>query len=181
MNSFVRTENNRTRQTTVIAISALILAITGCHGRAKTTWQGRKVTGPVRAIWVTRWDYKSPRDIAIVMENCKTAGFNTVLFQVRGSGTVMYPSRLEPWADELGGRDPGFDPLAVACQEGHRRGLSVHAWANVIPGWHGDKPPANPRQLYNARPEWFWHDSAGRRQPLGWYSSVNPCYPEVRR
>jgi len=181
MKAFVKAQNTRIRHTAVILISALILAITGCHGKAKNPWHGRKVKGPVRAIWVTRWDYKSPRDIAIVMENCKTAGFNTVLFQVRGAGTVMYPSRLEPWADELGGGDPGFDPLAVACQEGHRRGLSVHAWVNVIPGWHGDKTPANPRQLYNARPDWFWHDAAGRRQPLGWYSSVNPCYPEVRR
>jgi len=135
----------------------------------------------IRAIWVTRWDYKSPTDIARVMDNCKAAGFNTVLFQVRGNGTVFYRSKIEPWADELGGRDPGFDPLAVATREAHRRGLSLHAWINVVPGWRGDKPPTNPRQLYLAHPEWFWRDAAGRRQPLGWYSSLNPCYPEVRK
>lgn len=135
----------------------------------------------IRAIWVTRWDYKSPADIAHVMRNCQAAGFNTVLFQVRGAGTVFYRSRIEPWADELGGRDPGFDPLAVACEEAHRRGLSLHAWVNVMPGWRGDKPPTNPRQLYLAHPDWFWRDAAGRRQPLGWYNSVNPCYPEVRK
>lgn len=156
------------------------LALTGCHGGL---WglSGKYGAKPIRAIWVTRWDYKSPSDIARVMDNCKDAGFNTVLFQVRGNGTVCYPSKIEPWADEFGGRDPGFDPLAVACKEAHRRGLSLHAWVNVIPGWRGDKPPSNPRQLYNARPEWFWHDAAGRRQPLGWYCSVNPCYPEVRK
>jgi uncharacterized lipoprotein YddW (UPF0748 family) len=114
------------------------------------------------------------------MANCRSAGFNTVLFQVRGNGTAFYRSKIEPWADELGGRDPGFDPLAVACREAHRRGLSLHAWVNVMPGWRGKKPPANPRQLYNARPDWFWYDSAGRRQPLGWYCSLNPCLPEVR-
>jgi uncharacterized lipoprotein YddW (UPF0748 family) len=130
---------------------------------------------------VTRWDYKSPADIAHVMRNCRAAGFNTVLFQVRGAGTVFYRSRIEPWADELGGRDPGFEPLAVACEEAHRRGLSLHAWVNVMPGWRGDKPPTNPRQLYLAHPDWFWRDAAGRRQPLGWYNSVNPCYPEVRK
>ncbi len=135
----------------------------------------------IRAIWVTRWDYKSPTDIARVMDNCKAAGFNTVLFQVRGNGTVFYRSKIEPWADELGGRDPGFDPLAVASREAHRRGLSLHAWINVVPGWRGDKSPTNPRQLYLAHPEWFWRDAAGRRQPLGWYSSLNPCYPEVRK
>lgn len=143
----------------------------------------RKIFGqtPVRAIWVTRWDYKTPGDIAHIMDNCRRAGFNTVMFQVRGAGTSFYRSRLEPWADELGGRDPGFDPLAIACRAAHDRRMALHAWANVMPGYRGKHPPLNPRQLYNARPDWFWRDEQGRRQPLGWYCSVNPCYPEVRR
>lgn len=103
------------------------------------------------------------------------------MFQVRGNGTVCYRSKLEPWADELGGRYPGYDPLGVAITEARRRGISLHAWVNVMPGWRDDAPPTNARQLYNARPEWFWHDERGRRQPLGWYVSLNPCYPEVRR
>jgi len=158
-----------------------LTTLTGCHPGGR--WGFGKPFGaePIRAVWVTRWDFKSASDVAKVMENCKSAGFNTVLFQVRGAGTAFYRSRIEPWADELGGRDPGFDPLAVACSEGHRRGLEVHAWVNVIPGWFGDKPPSNPKQLYHSRPEWFWRDSSGRRQPLGWYSSLNPCYPEVRK
>ncbi len=164
----------------VLLVTLAMLVATGCQG-GRWGRSGKYGSKPIRAIWVTRWDYKSPADIARVMDNCKGAGFNTVLFQVRGNGTVCYPSKIEPWADEFGGRDPGFDPLAVACKEAHRRGLSLHAWANVIPGWRGDKPPSNPRQLYNAHPEWFWHDASGRRQPLGWYSSVNPCYPEVRK
>jgi len=135
---------------------------------------------PIRALWVTRWDYKSAADIGVIMENCRRAGFNTVLFQVRGHGTAFYRSRLEPWSEELGGRDPGFDPLAVACKEAHRRGLKLHAWVNVLPGWRGKQPPADPRQLYNAHADWFWRDAQGRRQPLGWYNSLNPCYPEVR-
>jgi len=93
----------------------------------------------------------------------------------------MYPSRFEPWAQELGGRDPGFDPLKLACREAHRRGMSLHAWVNVMPGWRGKAPPTDRRQLYWTHPDWFWRDARGRRQPLGWYNSVNPCYPEVRR
>ena len=160
---------------------ALMLIATGCQSGRRGVWDGRHVRGSVRAIWVTRWDYKTPHDIATVMENSARAGFNTVLFQVRGDGTAMYPSKLEPWSPEFDGRDPGFDPLMVACREAHRRGLSLHAWVNVMPGWFGKKPPQHTRQLYNARPEWFWYDASGRRQPLGWYCSVNPCYPEVRR
>ena len=142
---------------------------------------GRSGGGPIRAVWVTRWDYKTPADIASVMDDCRSVGFNTVLFQVRGNGTALYRSKMEPWSKELGGRDPGFDPLMVACKEAKRRGLSLHAWVNVMPGWRGKAPPADPRQLYNAHPDWFWRDAQGRRQPLGWYNSLNPCYPEVRR
>ncbi len=168
----------------VSVISVALLALTvmsGCQpGQHRS---GSRAFGKeaIRAIWVTRWDYKTARDIEHVMDNCRRAGFNTVLFQVRGAGTVFYRSRLEPWADELGGRDPGFDPLSVACAAAHRRGLKIHAWVNVVPGFRGKKPPSNPRQLYRARADWFWRDKLGRRQPLGWYCSLNVCYPEVRR
>ncbi len=163
----------------IVLTSALVLV--GCQARTGTAVSRPRDGGSVRAIWVTRWDYKSAADIARIMDNCRGAGFNTVLFQVRGNGTVFYRSKMEPWADELGGRDPGFDPLAVACREARRRGLSLHAWVNVMPGWRGDKPPRNPRQLYRARPEWFLRDESGRRQPLGWYNSLNPSYPDVRK
>ncbi len=116
------------------------------------------------------------------MENCYREGFNTVLFQVRGEGTVYYPSSIEPWAGDYAVRPPNFDPLAIACREAHRRGMALHAWANVMPGWRGDRPPTDRRQLYNAHPDWFWYDQRGRRQPLGeFYLSVNPCLPEVRQ
>ncbi|MCO6438889.1 MAG: family 10 glycosylhydrolase [Phycisphaerae bacterium] len=156
-----------------------LAAVSGCHGLNRTT--ELSASRPVRAVWVTRWDYRTPSDIAAVMENCRRAGFTDVLFQVRGAGAAFYRSRLEPWADELGGHDPGFDPLSVACREAHKRGVRLHAWANVMPAWYGKKPPGNPRQLYNARPEWFLRDENGQRQPLGWYCSLNPTYPEVRR
>jgi len=164
-----------------LAISLMAYLLSGCAPRTVPFENPRIAREGIRAIWVTRWDYRSAADIAHVMENCRQAGFNTILFQVRGNGTVLYRSRLEPWAKELGGRDPGFDPLRVACKEAHRRGMSLHAWANVLPGWRGKKPPSNPKQLYNAHRDWFWRDAKGRYQPHGWYVSVNPCYPEVRR
>ncbi len=142
---------------------------------------------PPRAVWVVREKYSSPAEIAALMENCKQAGLNTVLFQVRGNGTAYYRSSVEPFAYEYGG-DPGFDPLEVACNEAHRRGLALQAWVNVMPAWQGLTPPSDPHQLYNAHPEWFWYDQNGKRQPLykadhprePWYVSVNPCLPEVR-
>ncbi len=168
----------------LLGITMAVLAaslLSGCQSKPGWTSNTRRMDSSIRAIWVTRWDYKSPRDIAKVMDNAAAGGFNTVMFQVRGHGTAFYRSKLEPWADELGGRDPGFDPLLIATHEAHERGLSIHAWVNVMPGWRGDKPPTNARQLYHTHSDWFWRDAHGRREPLGWYNNLNPCLPEVRR
>ena len=159
---------------TATSVATLLLLTTGCQ----TTPQ---VDQPIHAIWVTRFDYQTPDDVRRIIADCQQAGLNRVLFQVRGNATAFYPSNLEPWADELGGTDPGWDPLAVALEEAHARGLKLEAWVNVMPAWRGETPPTNPDQLYNARPEWFWYDQYGQRQPLSWfYVSVNPSLPEVR-
>lgn len=136
---------------------------------------------PPRAVWVPREIYKSPQQIAALMEAVRQAGLNTVLFQVRGHGTTYYLSSIEPFAYEFPPGGPGFDPLAVACHEAHLRGVAIHAWVNVMPAWAGDRPPQDRNHLYYTHPEWFWYDQKGRRQPLsGWYVSLNPCLPEVR-
>jgi uncharacterized lipoprotein YddW (UPF0748 family) len=166
----------------VVYLAAAVLATVGCA-------TGPRVIHPMRAIWVTRFDYKTPADVSQIVDNCAAAGFNTILFQVRGNGTAFYDSSYEPWADELGGGDPGFDPLALAIDEAHARGVELHAYVNVIPAWRGTEPPTDPEQLYNKHPDWFWYDAEGNRQPLvhqvggrprAWYVSVNPCLPEVR-
>lgn len=59
---------------------------------------------------------------------------NTVLLQVRPTADRMWASTLgEPWSKYLSGtqgQDPGYDPLAYAVAEAHRRALSLHAWIN---------------------------------------------------
>ena len=95
-----------------------------------------------RCIWVDRWDYRSADDVRRIVADCQRAGFTTLLWQVRGNGTVYYPSNLEVWAEPFQFKDPGFDPLAVAVQEAHAHGLRLQAWFNVMPGWTGDQEPA---------------------------------------
>lgn len=143
-----------------------------------------------RAIWVTRWDYNSPKDVERIMYNCASARFTDVLFQVRGFGTVYYKSELEPWAYELTAKtplegldkDPGWDPLAVAIELAHRYGLRLHAYINVMPGWNTDhRLPRDCRQLWNTHRDWFMVDRRGRRMdPAKWYVFLDPGLPEVR-
>lgn len=182
------------RSWTLAAMMASVLLVSAGCMPSGTTSQGPRRTPsvvtppdpmavwPARAVWVIRRGYDSPRDIARLMDQCANVGLNTVLFQVRGNGTVYYRSQYEPWARDYPNGDPGFDPLEVACKEAHRRGLALHAWVNVTPGWRGAQPPADPRQLYNAHPEWFLYDQNRQRQPLDptFYVSLNPCLPEVR-
>jgi len=149
--------------------------------------EGERSRTPVsvqKAIWITRWDYLTRQDVEQCIANVARAGFDTVLFQVRGNGTVFYRSQLEPWAEEFDHQDPGFDPLQIACQEAARHQLAIHAWVNAVPGWRGDKPPpaTDPAQHWNANPDWFLHDANQQRQPLqpSYYVALNPCLPEVR-
>lgn len=136
---------------------------------------------PVRAIWVTRFEYRTESDVRSIIANCAELGFNTVLFQVRGQADAYYRSSIEPWADRLGGKDPGFDPLAVACREAHRRGLELHAWVNVFTAWRGTTPPRARGHVATRHPEWIVVDRNGRRQTWNsHYLVLNPCLPEVR-
>lgn len=98
----------------------------------------------MRALWVTRWDYRRPDDIRVIADRAAQANFNTLLFQVRGNADAFYRSQLEPWAARLSnvlGQDPGWDPLQLAVDEAHARGLELHAWINVYPAWLGETPP----------------------------------------
>lgn len=145
----------------------------------------------VRAIWVTRFDYKSASDVESIVANCARSGFTDIFFQIRGNGTVFYPSQVEPWAFELSGtnvaftgRNPGWDPLKVATAVAKQRGIRLHAYMNVLPGWRGVKePPRTKGQLWTAHPDWFMVDSLGQRmRPTGgWYSFLNPALPDVRQ
>lgn len=145
----------------------------------------------VRAIWVTRFDFKTPSDVDAIVANCARAGFTDIFFQIRGNGTVSYPSRVEPWAFELSGtdpsftgRNPGWDPLKVAADSAGKRGIRLHAYMNVLPGWRGVKePPRSAGQMWTAHPDWFMVDSLGQRmRPTGgWYSFLNPALPDVRQ
>ncbi len=186
--------HNRSKQartfTILFAATAMFTACSGCSMFKKdTAHQAAAQKTQVRAIWVTRYDYKTADDVRRIIDDCARGGFNTVLFQVRGNGTVSYPSKLEPWAEQFDYESPGYDPLALAIEEAHKRGMMLQAWVNVMPAWKGPNEPGIRNQLYYKHPEWFWYDRNGVRQPLnhtvggksrGWYVSLNPCLPEVR-
>ncbi len=100
---------------------------------------------------------------------------NAIIFQVRPAGDAVYASRLEPWSGFLTGRmgaSPGFDPLAFAVVEAHKRGMELHAWFNPFRGQAGGKYPPSGLHALARHPEW------GRRFGGGLY--FDPGLPAVR-
>lgn len=70
------------------------------------------------------------------LDALQAAHFNTILFQTRLRGDVIYPSAFETFAECLTGhtgKNPGYDPLQFAIEECHKRGLELHAWLVCIP------------------------------------------------
>ena len=105
----------------------------------------------VRAAWITAvygldWPRtkatsaagirKQQEELVEILDKLKEANFNTVLFQTRTRGDVLYRSSIEPYNSILTGKvgqDPGYDPLAFAVEECHKRGMECHAWMVTIP------------------------------------------------
>jgi len=68
-----------------------------------------------------------------ILDSLASANMNAVCFQVRSRCDAMYQSSYEPWSTDLvatRGMNPGYDPLAFVIEEGHKRGIEVHAWLN---------------------------------------------------
>lgn len=111
----------------------------------------------VRAVWLTTiggldWPHnyarskssieKQKKELTEILDKLKEANINTVLFQTRIRGTVIYPSDIEPWdgcCSGIPGKSPGYDPLEFAVEECHKRGMEIHAWVVTIPvgKWNG--------------------------------------------
>lgn len=105
----------------------------------------------IRASWITTlggmdWPRQKARNAAgiqrqkdelrQILDRLKAGNFNTVLLQTRLRGDMIYPSSIEGFAEALTGtegRNPGYDPLAFAIEECHKRGMELHAWIVTIP------------------------------------------------
>lgn len=104
-----------------------------------------------RAVWLTTlfgldWPHHKATDhasmlsqqdeLSSTLDRLKAAGINTVMLQTRVRATTIYPSDIEPWDECLtgrGGGNPGYDPLAFAISECHKRGMELHAWVVALP------------------------------------------------
>lgn len=105
----------------------------------------------VRAVWLTTisgldWPktkakdaksiQKQKEELREILNDLHSVHINTVIFQTRIRGSVIYPSAYEPWDECLTGKagaDPGYDPLQFCINECHARGMECHAWVVCVP------------------------------------------------
>ena len=105
----------------------------------------------VRAVWLTTvygldWPHRPATNqqsrvaqqqaLIDILDRLQAANFNTVFLQTRLRGDVIYRSAIEPASKTFSGRYgelPGYDPLAFAIEECHKRGMECHAWFVTFP------------------------------------------------
>ena len=105
----------------------------------------------IRATWITTlggmdWPQqkatsadgirRQKQELCQILDQLKEANLNTVMLQTRLRGDLIYPSAIETFPEALTGRtgqNPGYDPLAFAIEECHKRGMELHAWIVTIP------------------------------------------------
>ncbi len=105
----------------------------------------------MRAVWITTiyaldWPkyrgtsqqimQRQREELKNILNQLKSNNINTVFFQVRLRGDLLYPSKIEPQSSILTNNNtikPDYDPLVYAVEEAHKRGIALHAWIVTYP------------------------------------------------
>lgn len=125
-------------------LTVVMLAVFMFVGSVSYTNNAQAAEKEMRAAWVSTvynldWPKtknnasKQKQELTQLMDKLKGCGINTIVLQVRPESDALYKSSINPWSKYLTGtqgKDPGYDPLAFAIQEAHKRGMELHAWMN---------------------------------------------------
>ncbi|MBM4174569.1 MAG: T9SS type A sorting domain-containing protein [Ignavibacteria bacterium] len=168
----------------------------------------------VRAVWVTtagRADFPfsvgasaQRAEIDGIVNVCKNANLNTIVFQVSARGDAYYSSSFLPWASNLTcftpcqdpsnlGFNPGYNPLAEMILKARQQNIEVHAWINAyyvisdtlskylsvitFPPHPAIIDSSNGQRYWKTR--WFAKTSTGQMKSDGGFF-LDPGNPDVR-
>jgi uncharacterized lipoprotein YddW (UPF0748 family) len=102
-------------------------------------------------------------ELIALLDRAAHLKLNAIIFQVRPACDALYPSEIEPWSEFLTGTmgkppQPDYDPLTLAVEEAHKRGLELHAWFNPYRAGHPSaKSPVSPNHITKTRPQLVRH------------------------
>ena len=121
---------------------------------------------------------KQQQELTTILDKLQAGNMNACYLQVRSLCDAMYKSSYEPWSAALTGtrgKDPGYDPLAFAIEEAHKRGLELHIWVNPFRATSSGTLSSNDQLLQHAG-EWIIkYDNGSFSGQI-----IDPGYPQAR-
>lgn len=175
------------KKTIIAAVIASAIGLAGFTATAQTPEPKREF----RSTWVagmgidwpknTTSEAKAKQQLITYLDNFQRQNFTGVCIHVRPRADAYYKSSYEPWSADISGRrgkDPGWDPLAFAIEECHKRGLECYAWVNPYRvNANGHDYATDSRFTTPQDKEWA---EKGWLIKSGNWTSFNPGLPEAR-
>lgn len=145
---------------TVIAVLLFLSPYQLAHGEnPKREFRGAWMHTVFQDGYRTRTTKENKAFIRQELDKLKSAGINSVIFQVRPQSDALYESKIEPWSrfltDEGKAPVPYWDPLAFIIEEAHARGMELHAWLNPYRVTSSAKQKVAAKHIYHKHPERF--------------------------
>ena len=116
--------------------------------------------------------------LTAIFDKYAAGNMHACCLQVRSLSDAMYNSSYEPWSESLTGtrgKDPGYDPLAFAIEEAHKRGLELHIWVNPFRVTSSGSISTSDKVYKNAG-QWIIKYNNGSFKG----QIIDPGYPEAR-
>lgn len=118
------------------------------------------------------------KELTDIFDKMVAGNMNACCMQVRSLCDAMYQSSYEPWSAALTGtrgKDPGYDPLAFAIEEAHKRGLELHIWVNPFRVTSSGSIATSDKVWQNASDWIIKYDNGSFKGQI-----IDPGFPEAR-
>lgn len=127
----------------ILLICVVLFAFAGCTVYESNTPEVKK-QDKINAVWIYYSELSMQdeqggtaesfeKKFSAMLDVCEKNGINTVFFHVRPYCDALYKSDIFPWSVYLTGKQGkavDYDPLKIAVDSAHSRGISLHAWIN---------------------------------------------------
>ena len=111
-----------------------------------------------------------------ILDKMQAANMNAVFLQIRPMADALYQTQITTWSSYLTGTrgtNPGYDPLAFAIEEAHKRGMELHGWMNPYRYTNSTTTHSSTDYMQVQHPDWILSFSTNEK-------ILNPGLPAVR-
>ncbi|MEA4975570.1 MAG: family 10 glycosylhydrolase [Paludibacter sp.] len=135
-------------------------------------WPKTRITTPGSQMQINA----QKAELISILDKMQEANMNAVFLQIRPMADALYQTQITTWSSYLTntrGLNPGYDPLAFAIEEAHKRGMELHGWMNPYRYTNSSINHASTDYMRVQHPEWLLDfGSSGR--------ILDPGIPAVR-